>query len=366
MALNSSGAISLGGCTVGESIAKELGRSGTASININCSEVRTLGGVPTNGAQISFSNFYGKSFSAGVGTFFGGVAAYPISNALNKATRINACGALIGVETTIGTARGITAGARVGAYGLFYGGLTTASARTSLVTRVNTCGALVGSETNVGTARYGLSGAFVGCNGLFYGGDCTANARKVTRINACGSLVGASQTCLSYYKSYGAGASAGSYGLFYAGCETTNPNISVQSVRRINGCGNQVGSDTQVGQNRSRLAGTKVGTNGLFYGGVQGYYCCACGFLCCFAWTNTVTRINACGSLVGSETSITPQRGQHGASTVGSNGIFYGGICYNSTFAATNKVIRINACGAQVGSETTAGSNRFDVAGNSK
>lgn len=60
MALNSSGQISLGGTTVGQSIEKELGGTGTSQISFNDSNVRTLAGVPTG--QISMpTNFYGKN-----------------------------------------------------------------------------------------------------------------------------------------------------------------------------------------------------------------------------------------------------------------------------------------------------------------
>lgn len=59
MPLNSTGAISLGGTTSGQSIAVELGGSGTAQISLNDSSVRTLGGVASG--AISLSNFYGKA-----------------------------------------------------------------------------------------------------------------------------------------------------------------------------------------------------------------------------------------------------------------------------------------------------------------
>jgi hypothetical protein len=68
MALNSSGQISLGGPTAGQSIALELGQSGTAQISLDDAVVRTLGGVASG--QISFNTFYGKSnaFTATIST----------------------------------------------------------------------------------------------------------------------------------------------------------------------------------------------------------------------------------------------------------------------------------------------------------
>lgn len=63
MTLNASGPISLGGSTVGQSINLELGVSATALASINATNFRTLAGVPSG--QISLSNFYGKSNTAG-------------------------------------------------------------------------------------------------------------------------------------------------------------------------------------------------------------------------------------------------------------------------------------------------------------
>lgn len=62
MALNSTGPISLGGSTVGQSINLELGKSATASVSLNETAVRTLAGV-ASGAIIMPTNFYGKSSS---------------------------------------------------------------------------------------------------------------------------------------------------------------------------------------------------------------------------------------------------------------------------------------------------------------
>jgi hypothetical protein len=59
MTILGSGIISLGGATTGRSVNIELGRSATASINMNESAVRTLAGAASG--AISFSNFYNKS-----------------------------------------------------------------------------------------------------------------------------------------------------------------------------------------------------------------------------------------------------------------------------------------------------------------
>jgi len=84
MPLNSSGPISIGGSTAGESINLELGRSATAQSNLNESDLRTLAGVASG--AISLSNFYGKAnvaftpdggASAGTAVFLSMMATYP-------------------------------------------------------------------------------------------------------------------------------------------------------------------------------------------------------------------------------------------------------------------------------------------------
>jgi hypothetical protein len=60
MPLNLTGPISLAGTTVGQSIQIELGGSGSTTISLNDTNVRTLAGVPS-GAIVMPTNFYGKS-----------------------------------------------------------------------------------------------------------------------------------------------------------------------------------------------------------------------------------------------------------------------------------------------------------------
>ena len=371
MALNISGALSLAGTTLGQSIQLELGGNGTTQISLNDLTVRNLAGIPSG--AIALNNFYGKSRAMGI--FYGGY-----STALtDTVTRINACGALVGSETAIGTARYDLAGASVGFNGLFYGGSngTTCiwSGIKNLVTRINSCGTLVGSQTSVGTARMYLAGVLVGSNGLFHGGAiCDFNTGGiVTRINACGALVGSETNTGSYLRHSHAAAKVGSNGLFYGGRYTctyycasmccgyggyAGYDCNVNTVARINACGALVGSQTSVGTARRGLAGASVGSNGLFYGG------CAC---YPSYESNVVTRINACGALVGSQTSVGTARSFLAGASVESNskGLFYGGYYGSSypTYTVFNRSTRINACGALVGGETNIGTARADLAG---
>lgn len=60
MTLNSSGPISLGGSTTGQSINLELGQSATAQVSLNDANVRSLAGVPS-GVIVMPVDFWGKS-----------------------------------------------------------------------------------------------------------------------------------------------------------------------------------------------------------------------------------------------------------------------------------------------------------------
>jgi hypothetical protein len=68
MPLNSSGPLSFGGSTVGQSINLELGVSATALASINSTNFRSLAGVASG--QISISNFYGKASIDGLPAVF--------------------------------------------------------------------------------------------------------------------------------------------------------------------------------------------------------------------------------------------------------------------------------------------------------
>lgn len=90
MPLNTSGPISLGGSTVGQSINLQIGNSATAQVSFNDSTVRSLSGITTNNAQeVMPTDFYGK----------GATVSYVTSSILNTGS------------ATSGTFTGISIGA---------------------------------------------------------------------------------------------------------------------------------------------------------------------------------------------------------------------------------------------------------------
>ena len=289
------------------------------------------------------------SAGAGLGTtgvFYGGLSALnKVSTIYNRVTRINASGVLIGSETNVGTARVGLAGAGLGTTGVFYGG-TTNPTMYNRVTRINVSGVLIGSETNVGTARYNSAGVGLGTTGVFYAGYTSAAYNRVTRINNSGVLIGA-ETNVGTARHGLAGAGLGTTGVFYAGAPSYN------RVTRINNSGTLIGAETNVGTARYHLAGAGLGTTGVFYGG-GGY----------LTYYNRVTRINNSGTLIGAETNVGTARVYIAGTGIGTTGVFYGGMsAINKVTTIYNRVTRINASGVLIGSETNVGTVRYGLAG---
>jgi hypothetical protein len=89
MPLNSSGQLSLGGATAGESVNLELGKAATAFITMNDTDLRTLFGI--GAGAISMSNGYGKSSWTNQSTrgYFAGGGAYPFLGTFNGIDRFD-------------------------------------------------------------------------------------------------------------------------------------------------------------------------------------------------------------------------------------------------------------------------------------
>lgn len=214
-----------------------------STISLNDAVSRSVAGVPSG--AIAFSNFYGKSWKKGM--YWGGsVFVGKAPTYLNACTRIDYLGALIGgVDTSAGTGRGSGAGAECGENGLFYGGTPSISGSGAPidVTRINSNGALVGSETTVGTAGKSIhGGAPSGGIALFYAGQNFSGVRTntVQRITSSGAT-GGSETTAGTARWYGpAGTPVGGNGLFYGG-ETSAGKTNLTT--RIDSNGAIVGSE---------------------------------------------------------------------------------------------------------------------------
>ena len=107
MALNTSGVLSIGGTTVGESINLELGKAQNATSGLGDTDLRDLAGVPTGG--IKMDDFYGASAGPTLTLFASDSVSYPTRNSacLNGLAEggyyHNGTGALPAVNDTVYT-----------------------------------------------------------------------------------------------------------------------------------------------------------------------------------------------------------------------------------------------------------------------
>jgi hypothetical protein len=361
MALNASGPISLGGTTTGQSIEVELGGTGTTQISLNDAAVRTLAGV-ASGAITMPTNFYGKSNAPTTPTtavFYGGTSTGNVSNSGNTVTRINASGALIGTETSVGNNVYGSTGGTAGSYAIFVGGLSSGSGTQNWITRINSSGALVGSVGALSTTYWLGNGGRIGSNSnaIYFGGFSATVGSLIFKLNSCGSLIGSVQTvALGYCGGPGFTGMTGftSVGLTFRGTICCGGcNCKSNLIARFNNCNTLLssGSILTAGNQGSM---SKASQTAIYYAGVG----------TSTARTNIVYRFNSCGAQVGGSTNIGTAKILLGGTAQGvcCIGIFYGG---STTTARLNTATRINACGSLVGSETSVGTGRIYVSGTS-
>ena len=172
MPLNPSGAISLAGPVAGQSIAVELGQSATATISLNDTVVRTLGGVASG--QISLNTFWGKSnITATQRAVFSYGETSPNGRVLIS-NQVSSTGVVATDTPGVGTARqqllGVTYG---GDKGLFaFGNLSPSpGARFNIVNLVSNTGVISADNASAPTV-----GALSQVFGAGYGGDKAISA----------------------------------------------------------------------------------------------------------------------------------------------------------------------------------------------
>ena len=208
MTLNSSGPISLGGSTVGQSVNLELGFAATATIAMNTTAVRTLAGFPTSGTQYSMSNFYGKSNRAAISYTF-------TTNTSNASLNVSSIGGYSAgtsdITVTVNSNIYLWA-STTSNYGLSLSGATTGDT----VTLVNNgfimgCGGF-GSNSNPNCAGYSTPGG-PGLNvGIGTSSITINNTNASAYIGGGGGGAGAGNLEYNYPGAGGGGAGGGQGG----------------------------------------------------------------------------------------------------------------------------------------------------------
>jgi len=175
MALNSSGQLSLGGAVTGQSVNLELGKSATAIVSMNDTDLRTLFGIASG--QISMSNGYGKS-SGATKTILGVANLWRFDFATEASTDIAAA-----AITTRAQAMGVNTSEK----GYWGGGVTGPFQAQSAID-----GILFSTETTIDPAATlvqsrGNGGTWSSTSkGYFAGGSCgqTFNQQTQAQIDA--------------------------------------------------------------------------------------------------------------------------------------------------------------------------------------
>jgi hypothetical protein len=264
MALNTSGPISLGGSTVGQSIALELGLSATGSISLNATDVRELAGVAA-GAITMPGDFWGKSAANRNNGIFGfGVSSSTYRNLTNS---VSDTGVVSGDVTTVATGRvGLAAceyggGKAIFGYGSTFSGGTVLRLLTNLVSNT---GILASDVNSAGPARTNLAAcSFGGDKGIFgYGNASSGNTTATNIVSNTGVVASSTTNSGTARVELAACEYGGDKGVFGYGWVTTS---ATAVTNRVSNTGVVASNTTGVGTAREGIAACQYGGDkGIF------------------------------------------------------------------------------------------------------
>ena len=341
MPLNPSGAISLGGPTVGQSIAVELGLSPTATISLNQTNVRTLAGVPS-GAIIMPTNFYGKSnIVRPQRAIFGfGQGAGPSFTSTNVTNLVSNTGVMAANTPGVGTAKNGTASATYGTDKAIFGfGITGSPSFTaqSITNLVSNTGVMAANTPGVGTARFNLGAVSYGSSGqaMFAFGNTLPTVVSTVNLVSNTGVVAANTPSVGPIRSEISGASYGADRAIFIFGNTANPPAAPNFSNIINLVSNAgvIASQTSTsGTARRQVAAVTYGSDkAIFaYGRTPPSY--ATNFLNLVSNTGVVgAQFTATGTVLASSRS--------GATYGGDRGIFaFGSPTPSGVISTTNLV----------------------------
>jgi len=351
MALNPSGAISLGGATSGQSINLELGKSATAQASLNDADVRGLAGVASG--QISMpGDFWGKSSASNLqnGGFW-----YKYNGSLfAHSNTVSPTGTVSGDNAISGTARFYPNATSYGSdKGIVYGGRAPAYVGTvNYITNTGSCG----GDNNLGLpAKAGAPGCSFGpsrAQGAFIGGFAPPSTTTYVTFSNTGSV----STTGSYSGTATGYGSGGPYGVDKGVVQYgTSPNINI--ARFVTNTGS-IGGDTAT-SNSVRSQSQTAGFNGSDACVMMGGYVPnpSGGF-------RTVYNIITNTGSIGSDTSMGSfgRRLGGGCEYGGDKGIIGFGTTQNPGVAQSNSVNYVTNTGSVGGVAAGAGTGGSSMA----
>jgi hypothetical protein len=272
MPLNASGPLSLGGSTVGESVNLELGKSATALISMNDSDLRTLFGVASG--QISMSQGYGKSsysIASTKGYHGGGNPSRWDTSQLNQIDGIQFSNeAAIDPAAALAQARRSLAGVNNVSKGYFVGGFSSPSSL-SIVTQIDgiqfSNEAAIDPAAALAQARASLSGVNSSTKGYFAGGETSSsNLTQIDGIQFSDEAAIDPAAALAQARGALSGVNSSTRGYFAGGFAP-----GAGAVNQIDGI--QFSDETAIDpaaalvQGRARKSVVNSSTRGYFLGG---------------------------------------------------------------------------------------------------
>lgn len=230
MTMNSSGPISLGGATAGQSINLEILQPATTQVSLNDSKVRTLAQVPSGPISMP-TNFWGKKYSANSAEYFmmggGGAGSSPYSGS-------GGGGQMLGQNT------GLQATGLSGTYTITVGAAGSASSIS--------WGATAIAGGNGGTDFVACGSGGTGGNGACGGGggaDCSVTANCSGGVGIYGYNGGAGRSVA--LNSAGNGGGGGLGGPGQAAYRSGSTNYGGNGGASVTSTFNPSGSATRYG-----------------------------------------------------------------------------------------------------------------------
>jgi hypothetical protein len=269
MPLNASGPLSLGGATAGESVNLELGKSATALISMNDSDLRTLFGVASG--QISINQGYGKSSFSSNATrgFFAGGSNTPLAgsrNTMSKLTFSNEAWSSIGAVLAV--ARSGLTGVNSTTRGYYGGGDVSTEIdgiEFSNETAINPAATLAQSRNPEGTQST--------TRGYFVGGSVpfpTNQTNEIDGIEFSNETAINPAAALTQARSAFASVNSSTRGYFGGGSRPGPPFVSNEISGLIFSNETATSPAATLVVARLNLTGVNSTTRGYFCGGTPG------------------------------------------------------------------------------------------------
>jgi hypothetical protein len=269
MALNPTGAISLGGPVTGQSISLELRQSATATISLGQTDVRALA-LKISGAVVMPNDFWGKTAKTKKAIFgFGATGSY-----FNITNLVSSTGTVAANSPGVGTNRNNLAGATYGEDKAIFGfgrrplvpsppPPASPATNTNVTNLVSNLGVVASDTPGVGTSRSSLAAAGYGGDKAIFGfGSIAPTSPNVTNVTNLVSNLGVVATDTPGIGTARSLLSAASYGGDKAIFGFGSPGGVINLVSNTG----VVAANTPVVPSRSSGAGAGYGGDKAIFG----------------------------------------------------------------------------------------------------